>query len=155
MKPTSATTTPVRRLLVTAAAVILSLSIAGCSGDESDDSGEKPAAGESASADATVPSGDNGDLANPVGARSDLVDFSCKEKGGTWSAKGTLQNSSGDEATYLVQVSVHSAKAGTVFGSKDDTIEIKAGKKSDFELDGIYAGKEKKVDCTARVVRSS
>lgn len=156
MRPMSKSAAAYRRLSVMSAVLIMALAAGGCSGDDDEDSkGSSSSTSDSPGSESSVPSGDNGDLENPVGARNDLVDFKCAKHDGKWSASGTVKNATDDDTTYLVQVSVHSAETGTVVGSKDDTLDVKAGKKVDFDFGNIYSGDDKNLECTPRVVRSS
>lgn len=144
-----------RHLLLTST-LVLALATGACSADDGGDAEAtaKPVT-EAAAEQSNIPSGDNGALEDPVGARGDLVGFECAKEGGEWSASGVLLNSSDEEATYVVQVTVHSAKGGTVVGSAEDTLTVNAGKEADFEFGDLYSGKEKNLDCTPRIVRGS
>ena len=148
---------PARAALAGLALLGLTLTACSGSGDDTSDSPHKEAAPPSAPASASskVPSGDNGKIKDPTGDIAALSDFACDKNGKSWSATGRLENTTDGDATYLLQVSVHSASAGTVFGSAEKTFELAAGKKTKFSLDDIYSGREKKVDCTPRVVRGS
>src|SRR5690349_15951099 len=73
------------------------------------ESKDRPAGreGSSAAEGSRTPSGDNGSLTEPVGARADLADFRCRPNGRRrWAASGTLVNAADHEARYLVRVSV-------------------------------------------------
>lgn len=154
---TSSNSTGRRRSLLLISLLLTALVAGGCSGDDSEkDAGSSDSDSSAKTGKAPeVPSGDNGDLSDPAGARADLLDFKCAKKEGTWAASGRLKNSSEEDATYLVKVTVHSTKGGTVFGSAEDTVDVKAGQKVAIDFDAVYSGKEKKLDCTARVVRGS
>lgn len=154
---TSRTSVGFGRSLLMSSLLVTALVAAGCSGDDSEKDAGKTGSESTATAshDPKVPSGDNGDLVDPTGARADLVGFKCASKAGRWAATGTVKNSSKEDAAYLVQVTVHSTEGGTVLGTAEETLDVKAGKKADIDFANIYSGKEKKLECTARVVRGS
>src|SRR5690349_17188299 len=97
--------------------------LAACGGGATDAGGGAPATR------VEVPSGDLARLVDPVGARADLVRFRCRRVQGAWAASGTVVNRSGEEATYLVEVTLHKAEEGTVVGSSRAMLTLAAGER--------------------------
>lgn len=90
----------------------IALSVAACSGSDSDKLSAKRAASksESTSSSTTLPFESNsehipGSLAGFVGAKGDAHDVKCTHDGGTWSADGKLTNSTKQPVRYRVYVS--------------------------------------------------
>jgi hypothetical protein len=143
----------------TATALVLALSsfsVTACS--DAEDSKGTPASGDasSASEESRTPSGDNGNLADPVGARADLTEFRCTPKGQRrWAASGTLVNETDQEARYLVRVSVIVTKTSEVIASGERDLAVPADGSEDFTVGRLRGRTGAGVECVARVVRSA
>ncbi|MGO4257221.1 hypothetical protein [Marmoricola sp. RAF53] len=140
------------RLLAGACLLAIGVSATACGG--SDRAAQDPKARPSAAS--TVPSGDNGNLANPVGAIRSLSRTSCKAAAdGTWAASGELTNSTADAATYLVTFSVVKTKTSEVLASRTLTRDLKPGASTAIEVKDLYTSDAKGLSCVPRVVAGS
>lgn len=129
------------------------VSMAACSDSKDSNDQETPAASDSES---RAPSGDNGSLANPVGARADLTDFSCATTGQKrWAASGTIVNNADEDASYLVRVSVIVTDTSEVVVSRDKELEVAAAGREKFTFNGLRGRTGDGLECAARVVRSA
>lgn len=127
--------------------------LAACSdGTEPKDSEPHPAA----SSESHAPSGDNGDLADPVGARADLTGFRCVPKGQKrWAASGVVVNDTETASDYLIRVSVVVSGTSEVIVSREQDLAVAAGGREKFALKGLRARTGDGVECAVRVVRSA
>ncbi|WP_040167200.1 hypothetical protein [Microbacterium gorillae] len=102
----------------------------------------------------TVPSGDNGDLTDPVGARDALVDDACAaDEGGVWSGTGTIRNTGEGAVTYLVRFSVVDVTTHAVLGSGDQELTVEAGASAPVAVPAFYTQDgDAELSCHARVV---
>lgn len=102
-----------------------------------------------------APSGDNGNLADPVGARADLTEFRCRPRGHRrWTASGTLMNRTDHEARYLVRVSVVVTETNAVLASGERSLAVSAGGSDKFAIGRLPGRTGPETECVARVVRS-
>lgn len=144
-------THPRRPVRAVAAAVAL-LALSSCS-DDADKS--PPQTHPTPTSDSSrAPSGDNGNLNEPVGARADLRDFECDAEGGAWSASGKLENAARKPVTYLVRVSLSDGDAGTVLGTAEHSVTVDAKGSARVKFAEFHSG-DPKGSCVARVVKSS
>ncbi|MCX6399764.1 MAG: hypothetical protein NTX33_07535 [Propionibacteriales bacterium] len=147
--------TPTQRTLA-CLGMLATLSACSVVGDGDEGTGSTPdRSASTAGTTPTVPAGDNKDLEDPKGARGELLRFSCTKAPAGWSATGVLKNSDDSPARYLVTVSVSSRKTGTVFGSKEETIELEGMAKKKIRYDSFFDGKQKGAICSARVVKGT
>lgn len=133
--------------------ILLVAPLAACTSSDGDDTA-KPTT--SPSATSTVPSGaEDSDLDDPVGAVNMLADFSCSNDGGTWSGTAKLTNTGKEDATFEVTFTVIKTEGNAVVGSKTKTYELAAGESTDVEINDIYSGGKKDLQCVRRVLKGS
>jgi hypothetical protein len=136
--------------LLSAVLCVVAAGMAACSSDS--DGGDNPDSVEPQETNTAI-SGPTGDLVEPQGAIDALSDFTCKPgEGGTWSAEGTLTNSSKSETRFLVTVSVISSKTHQVLGDAEKTYALKAGANEQITLREIYSKHHKGLECVPRVI---
>lgn len=135
------------RLLAVLAAT--SMLVTGCSGD-----GDEPSSREKPSQTPQGPSGENGNIKDAVGARTDLGGFTCAVKKGAWSATGKLTNPEDRAATYLVRVSISDKKSNTVLGNTERSVTVKASGSAKVAFKRFHTG-DPGATCSARVVKGS
>jgi hypothetical protein len=132
--------------------LMVTASVSACSSSGKEATKPVTSAG-SPSAGATIPSGDNGALKDPVGDIKALSGFTCKPVAdGSWSADGTLTNTTGDKGTYLVTVSIIKTKGNTVLAQVSRIITLEKGAKTHFAVERVYKKDGKGVSCAPRVV---
>ncbi|QSR24237.1 hypothetical protein CFH99_01185 [Nocardioides aromaticivorans] len=143
-----------RKTAIALALALGAFSVTACSEDSKDQPAGRDAS--SASEESRTPSGDNGDLTDPVGARADLTGFRCAPKGQRrWTASGTLMNPTDHEARYLVRVSVVVTETSEVIASGERDLAVPAGGSEDFAVGRLRGRTGAGVECVARVVRSA
>ena len=142
------------RLAALAICCLLSAGLGGCTDSNRDDD-----AGPSASTPGPpetgkdVVSGNTGDLKHPQGAIDALSEFTCEAgRDGSWSAKGTLTNTSKSQTRYLVSVSVIKSQTSEVLGSAEKTYTLKPQEHRDLAMDDIYNKAREGMECVPRVV---
>ncbi|MCW2755541.1 MAG: hypothetical protein JWQ32_2952 [Marmoricola sp.] len=142
---------PLRMKIATVILVVAAAASACSTGDKE---AAKPLPGVgSHTPGSTVPSGDNGDLQNPVGDIRALSGFTCKPVAdGSWSAAGTLTNAAGARGTYLVTVSIIKTKGNTVVAQASRTITLAKGATKHFAVNRVYKNSGKGLSCAPRVV---
>jgi hypothetical protein len=136
--------------LLSAVLCFVAVGMAACSSDS--DGGDNPGSADPQESNTAI-SGPTGDLVEPRGAIAALSDFTCKPgEGGTWSAEGTLTNSSKSRTRFLVTVSVIRSKTHEVLGDVEETYALKAGADQQIKLHEIYDKDHKGLECVPRVI---
>jgi hypothetical protein len=141
------------RKFTTTSAVLLTgaLALTGCAGNDKTDGSHHRSAASS-----TKPSGDSGDLKDPVGAIKSIKDVKCSaDAHGAWSATGRVENGEGVASKYLVEFAVVKQKTSEVMGSKSKEVSVAAGKSAKIDLGNLYKGDQKGLICVPRVLRGA
>jgi hypothetical protein len=115
---------------------MVGLAAAGCSGD---DTHEPKKANES--------------QASPVekGAIKDLNDILCAAKGGQWSGRGLLRNSSKKSRAYHVSFTVIRPATSDVLGRAEDTVTLEPNTEKKLVFKDFYKAGKGKEKCAPRV----
>lgn len=148
------TNRPARTAAALAAATVLALGAAGCTGKDKADDTQKAAA----KASAGVPTISTPPLppeptfsATPVGAVVDAKVVECKTDAGEQTAKLTLTNSSKTARDYAVMVIWLKNDSGTPLGSGLKTVQnLEPGKKVDIEVKAKVMAKADKCALNVR-----
>lgn len=140
------------RITRVAAAAVLVLGLAGCSGSDGDDEPDGPPPTKKA-ADSGSDDGPP-DVRGGVAAPDSLAEFECgPDDGGTWSASGKIDNAEPKKSDYRVTIVVAPASAASAEAREITLAGVKAGESEKFDTDKLPVTGGDAPTCTVQVAR--